>query len=234
MESQSSSQAESGNGTLSETAVQLTLEMIQQHPAGKIPEFTPLDDQTTPEFNQPASRIIVWFQSQVQEIYDPARQGGAWERDPEWAQIFKSQHTSGELFATRVRDLSLAIIRVRFDVRGDADRLLEHARHDLKRAQQRLEECDAQRSGSRKSADREQRLQAAIELGRAAALLPLAEMVHRVPAADVELVRKMSRQIKPVLRPHANDDLLQELVELARPRNNQIIQAGYEADESRN
>ena len=69
----------------------------------------------------------------------------------------------------------------------------------------------------------------AIEAQHSVALLEFAEMVRKVPPDSAAIVRKYSPKLKALLPPHANDELLAELKELATPRSNQAQQAGYEA-----
>jgi hypothetical protein len=215
---------------LVETEMKRFLAVVQDHQDAQIPEFTPPDDEESPDFNLPASEIVAWFRGKFRDVYDVERQGSAWESDREWHKAFAEHRISGQRFASLTRNVTLAILRVRLEARGDVEQLVDNARREVKRAHQVLDEIDGLPQGDRTRESRALRSRTALELGRAVALLEFADLLQQVPEENTDLVRRFSRRLKPLLPAHANEDLLVDLSELARRDTDAIEPANFETD----
>lgn len=218
---------------LDDADVQTFLAVVQHGSTAMIPEFSPPDDDEQIDLNGPARELVEAFRGQFQKVFDIERQGAAWDRDPHWKPALTAQKLSGAQFAALVRNVSLAIMRVRLEARVDVARLIAQARRDVARAVQVIDGIDAVAKEEQTRESAALRSRSAIDLGRAVALLEFAEMIGRVPAASCTQVRKCSRRLKPLLPPHRDDDLLAELAQLAARREQPVEQAQYQdgADE---
>lgn len=215
---------------LSESDMKQFLAVVRNHEGAMIPEFTPPDEDEPPDFDLPAKEIVASFRGKFRRVFDAERQGAAWGRDTEWSTAFAAQKISGERFAALARNVSLAIMRVRLEARVDMEQLVSNARRDVKRATKLIDEIDAVPRADRTRESHTLRSRTALELGRAVALLEFAELIQQAPDESAALVRRFSRQLKPLLPAHANEDLLAELSELATRDEPRIEQAGYEED----
>jgi hypothetical protein len=204
------------------------LAVVQNHSEAMIPEFTPPDEDEALDMEAPAEKLVESFRGEVRRLFDAARQGAIWERDRQWSQALISQKLSGDRFAALVRKVSLAIMRVRLDARVDVDQLVVEARKQVDRAKRLLDEIDAVPRDDRTRESTALRAKSAERLGKAVALLEFAEMVRKISPESTAVVRKYSQKLKVLLPPHANDELLAELKELATPRSGKAQQAGYE------
>jgi hypothetical protein len=72
------------------------------------------------------------------------------------------------------------------------------------------------------------RTRSVIQLGRAVALLEFAELVRDVPPESAAVVRRYSRQLKPLLPASIKDELLAELKNLALDRDSNVEPASFE------
>jgi hypothetical protein len=213
-----------------EPEMQTFLAVVRRHESKLIPEFAP-EDNEPPDFSLPAPELAAWFRDKLHQVYDAERQGAAWENDPHWQKALEAQHISGTRFASFARQVTLAVLRIRLEARGDLGQLLHAAHQDFRRAHQTLETLDAIPRTRQTAETRRQRAQAALELGRSVALLEIAEMLRDVPDESLTLVRRFSRKLKPHLAANANEDLLAELCTLAvREENTEgaIEQASFE------
>jgi hypothetical protein len=204
------------------------LAVVQNHSEGMIPEFTPPDESESLDLNASAEQLVESFRGEVRRLFDATRQGAIWERDKQWSQALAGQKISAEQFAALVRKVSLAIMRVRLDARVDVDQLVVQARRQVEKSMRLLDEFDAVPADDRTRESNDVRAETAERLGKAVALLEFAEMVKEVPPESKAVVRKYSSKLKALLPPHANDELLAELKELATPRGKTAKQAGYE------
>ena len=207
------------------------LAVVQQHSEAMIPEFTPPDEDESLDMEAPAEKLVESYRGEVRRLFDAARQGAIWERDRQWSQALVSQKFSAEKFAALVRKVSLAIMRVRLDARVDVDRLVVEARKQVDKTMRLLDEIDAVPADDRTAESIELRAKLAERLGKAVALLEFAEMVRKTHPDSAAVVRKYSQKLKALLPPHANDELLAELKELATPRTGKAQQAVYDEPE---
>jgi hypothetical protein len=210
--------------------LQRFLAVVQNHSEGMIPEFTPPDEDQSLDMDAPATELAASFRGEVKRLFDVRRQGAIWERDQQWSRALSSQKISAERFAVLVRRVSLAIMRVRL-ARVDVDQLVAQARRHVEKTTRLLDEIDAVLPGDRTRESTALRAKSAERLGKSVALLEFAEMVRKVPPDSAAVVRKYSQELKALLPPHANDELLAELKELATPRAGKVQQAGYEDGE---
>jgi hypothetical protein len=222
--------AASSTAPLLETDMQRFLAVVQHHEAALIPEFTPPEKEESPDFSLPAEEIVDWFRGKFRDVFDTERQGAAWDRDAQWNKAFAAHKISGQRFASLARNVSLAIMRVRLDARVDIDQLVANAKRDVQRAHGVIDQIDAVPPEDQTRESRALRSRTAIELGRAVALLEFAELIHQVPDENAALVRRFSRNLKPLLPAHANEDLLAELSELARRETDAIEHASFETE----
>lgn len=230
---ESASAEDSGVASVPLTAADLErfLAVVQNHSAAKIPEFTPPDENESLDLEAPAEQLVELYRDEVRRLFDVTRQGKIWERDRQWSKALVNQKISAERFAALVRKVSLAIMRVRLDARVDIDQLVVQARKQVTRTTRLLDEIDAVPTDDRTRESIALRAKSVERLGKAVALLEFAEMVRKVPPESAAIVRKYSPKLKALLPPHANDELLAELKELATPRTHRAQQAGYETVE---
>ena len=207
------------------------LAVVRSHSEAMIPEFTPPDEDESLDLNLPAEKLVESYRGEVPRLFDAARQGALWERETQWSQALAGQKMSAERFAALVRKVSLAIMRVRLDARVDVDQLVVEARRQVERNMRLVDEIDATSADDRPSETNDLRANYVERLGKAVALLEFAEMVKKVPPESKAVVRKYSNKLKPLLPPHANDELLAELKQLATPRPGTAKHAGFEAPE---
>ncbi|MBI3861264.1 MAG: hypothetical protein HY290_05155 [Planctomycetia bacterium] len=219
---------------LSQTDVERFLAVVQNHEDALIPEFTPPDDDDPPDFTLPAKDIVACFRGKFRRVFDVERQGSVWERDEHWKQALSTQKISGARFASLVRNVSLAIMRVRLEARVDVSQLVTNAKRDVARATRIINQIDAAPPADQTRESKALRSRSAVELGRAVALLQFAELIQQIPDESGAQVRRFSARLKALLPARANEDLLAELSDLAVRDENTIERAGYEveADES--
>jgi hypothetical protein len=193
-----------------------------------IPEFAAPDEDPSFNFDASAQELVTSFQAQCRRLFDVERQGSIWQRDTEWAQALAGNKISPNRFAALVRDVSLAIMRVRLEARVDLDRLVSRAKRQVERAITTMNEIDEVPADERTEEATTQRTRSVIQLGRSVALLEFAELVRQVPPESAAVVRRYSRQLKPLLPAGINDELLAELKQLATAPEGDIQPAGYE------
>ena len=204
------------------------LSVVHRHEGAKIPEFTPPDEDPMLDMNSSATELVASFQEQCRQLFDAERQGKVWARDTDWAQALKGSGTAPTRFAMLVRDVSLAIMRVRLEARVDLGRLVAQARRQVEQTVRTMEEIDENPAAERTSEASTLRARSVIRLGQAVALLEFAERVRQVPPESAAVVRRYSRQLKPLLPPGANDELLAELKKLATAPEGAVQPAEYE------
>jgi len=204
------------------------LSVVQRHEGAMIPEFAPPDEDQRLDMNATANELVASFQEQCRQLFDVERQGKIWERDTEWAQVLKGSGTAPTRFATLARDVSLAIMRVRLEARVDLGRLVARARRQVDQTVRTMEEIDEIPAAERTSEASTLRARSVIRLGQAVALLEFAERVRQVPPESAAVVRRYSRQLKPLLPPGVNDELLAELKKLATAPEGAVEPAEYE------
>jgi hypothetical protein len=215
-------------GALNAADLERFLAVVQSHDGAMIPEFAPPEEDPSFNFDASAQELVTSFQAQCRRLFDVERQGSIWQRDTEWAQALAGNKITPSRFAALVRDVSLAIMRVRLEARVDLDRLVSRARRQFDRAVTTMNEIDEVPADERTEEDTTQRTRSVIQLGRSVALLEFAELVRQVPPESAAVVRKYSRQLKPLLPAGVNDELLAELKQLATARDKDVQQAGYE------
>ena len=230
-ENAAASSSSAAHGPLTAADLERFLAVVQNHSAAMIPEFTPPDEDESLDMQAPAAELVASFRGEVLRLFDTERQGAIWERDTQWSEALASQKISAERFAALVRKVSLAIMRVRLDARVDVDQLVAQARRQVAKTVRLLDEIDAVPHGDRTRESTALRTNSVERLGKAVALFEFAEMVRKVPSDSSAIVRKYSRKLKTLLPPHANDELLAELKELATPRAGVAQQAGYDVPE---
>ncbi len=204
------------------------LSIVHSHEGAIIPEFTPPDEDPRLDMNASASDLVASFQDQCRQLFDVERQGKIWERDTEWSQVLKGNRTSPVRFAALVRDVSLAIMRVRLEARVDLGRLVAQARRQVDQTVRTMDEIDEIPSTERTREANTLRARSVIRLGQAVALLEFAERVRQVPPESAAVVRRYSRKLKPLLPSGANDELLTELKKLATAPEKGVQPAAYE------
>jgi hypothetical protein len=215
-------------GTLTAVDLERFLAVVQNHEGAMIPEFTPPDEDPSFNFDGSAQELVTSFQAQCQRLFDVDRQGSIWQRDTEWAQALAGNKISPSRFAALVRDVSLAIMRVRLEARVDLDRLVSRAKRQVERAITTMDEIDEVPAEERTEEATTQRTRNVIQLGRSVALLEFAELVRQVPPESAAVVRRYSRQLKPLLPAGINDELLAELKQLATAPESNVQSAAYE------
>ena len=119
-------------------------------------------------------------------------------------------------------------LRVRLDARVDVDKLVAQARRQVDETARTMDEIDRLPPEERSREASALRTRSVIHLGRAVALLEFAELVKKVPPENSAVVRRYSRQLKPLLPASINEELLAELQNLASGRSSEIEPAGYE------
>jgi hypothetical protein len=207
------------------------LSVVRSHEGAKIPEFTPPDSDPQIDMNAPATDLVASFQNQCRELFDVKRQGKLWERDTEWSRALKGSGISPARFAALVRDVSLAIMRVRLEARVDLGRLVAQARRQVDQTVRIMDEVDAIPAGERTREADTRRARSMIRLGQSVALLEFAERVREVPVESAAAVRRYSKKLKPLLPSGVNDELLTELKKLATAPETGVQPAGYEGPE---
>ena len=230
-ESAAAGSASAADVPLTAADLERFLAVVKDHSEAMIPEFTPPDEDESLDMNAPAAELVASFRGEVKRLFDAARQGAIWERDTQWSRALASQKISAEQFAALVRKVSLAIMRVRLEARVDVDQLVVQARRQVDQTVRLLDEIDAVPPGDRTRESNSLRTNSAERLGKAVALREFAEMVCKVSPDSAAVVRKYSRKLKALLPPHANDELLAELKQLAEPRTSKAQQAGYDVPE---
>ena len=229
-ESAASSRPGAADLPLATADLERFLAVVHNHSAALIPEFALPEDESL-DMDASAADLVASFRGQVQRLFDARRQGAIWESDEQWSQALASQKLSAERFATLVRKVSLSIMRVRLEARVDIDEVVVQARQQVDENVRLLDEIDAVPRRKRTREFKVRRMETAERLGKAVALLEFAEMVRTVHSDNASLVRKYSRKLKPLIPPHANDELLAELKALATPRDDKALHAGYEIPE---
>lgn len=207
------------------------LSIVRSHEGAMIPEFTPLDEEDSFDFNLPADKLRQAFRSQFERLFDVERQGAIWQRDGDWSRSLAGRKISPQRFAALVRDVSLAIMRVRLEARVNLDQLVAQARLEVGRAERVMNQIDEVPPQKRTREAASLRTRLAIQLGRSVALLEFAEMIREVPAESAAVVRRYSRELKPLLPPSINEDLLAELKDLASRPSSEVVPAVYESPE---
>jgi hypothetical protein len=204
------------------------LNCVRAHSEAIIPDFSPLEDEPSLDPEVPARNLVATFREQVAQLFDVERQGAIWQRDPDWSQALTDAGISGTRFAALVRDVGLAVMRVRLDARVDVNKLVAQARRQVDETVRTIDEIDRLPKAARSLEAVALRTRSAIHLGRSVALLEFAELVKNVPPESAVVVRRYSRQLKPLLPASINEELLVELQSLANDRTGEIEPASYE------
>lgn len=207
------------------------LAVVQTHGGGAIPEFTPNEQERSVDYNSRAGDIVELIRSQLGELFDARRQGDAWTADESWARSFAQHDVTGAQFASIVHSVSCAIMRVRLSARVDVDRLVTNARAEVRELVSTMNAIDEIPAAERSRQDAVIRGQSALSLARTVALLEFAEMIHKVPKENCALVKKYSKQLKPLLPPGGTDNILAELQALATRPASDVLPAGHSASE---
>lgn len=209
------------------------LSVVQSHEGALIPEFTPPDEDPSLDLDASAQELAASFRSQCRQLFDTERQGAIWQRDAEWSQALVTNKISPGQFAELVRDVSLAIMRVRLEARVDPARLVARARRQVDRAVRTMDRIDEVPPAERTREETALRTRSVFQLGRAVALQEFAERVDQVPPESTAVVRSYSRRLKPLLPASVNSEFLAELKALATAPEGDVQPAGYEepADE---
>ena len=207
------------------------LSVVHSHEGAMIPEFTPPDEDPQLDMSAAAKELVASFQEQCRQLFDVERQGKIWARDSEWSQALKGSRTSPDRFAALVRDVSLAIMRVRLEARVDLGRLVAQARLQVDQIVRTMDGIDNIPPAERTREAATRRARSVIRLGQAVALLEFAERVRLVPVESAVVVRRYSRKLKPLLPSGANDELLAELKKLATTPEEAVQPAGYDVPE---
>jgi hypothetical protein len=221
----------SGGQVLTGADLDRFLKVVQSHEGAMIPEFTPADEDEALDFNSPADKLVASFQNQCRRLFDIQRQGAIWERDTQWSRALAGSQISPARFAALVRDVSLAIMRVRLDARVDVARLVRQGQSQVDGAVRTIEEIDEVPPADRTAEATALRTRSVMRLGRAVALLEFAELVRDVPAESAAAVRRYSPKLKPLLPASLNEELLAELKRLARSPAGDVEPASYETDD---
>ena len=209
--------------------MRLFLTVVRSHEGSMIPEFTPPDDDADAvDHTAPARELAAAFRDQFRRLFNDRRQGAVWERDRRWARALAGRNVSPVEFAGLVRHVSCAIMRVRLEARVDIDDLVAQARRQYDDALRRMIETEGVPAGERSRSSTFSRTQSVIRLGRAVALLEFAEMVRQVPEESCEVVRRFSKEIKPLLPAGSHEELLGELEKLVNDSDGEVQQAVYE------
>lgn len=204
------------------------LAVVQAHSGAMIPEFTPLDDDDSPDLNMPAGELVTSFQDQFRRLFDVERQGAIWARDKQWSSALARQKIPPARFAALVRDVSLGVMRVRLEARVDLAQLGAQSRRRVERIVRNMNEIDVLPSGERTREAKVLRNVLATRLGQTIALVEFAELLRKVPPESAAVVRRYSRQLKPLLPASINNELLAELKALAIAPADEIEQVGHE------
>ncbi len=233
-ETASDNSSPAGSTALCPADIERFLAVVKSQDDAMIPEFTPPDDEEALDFNASASELIASFHAQCQKLFDVERQGAIWQRDSFWSRALAEHELPPFRFAALVRDVSLAIMRVRLEARLDLAQLVTRARQQVEQTVRLMDEIDQVAPDERTREATAQRTRSVIRLGRAVALLEFAELVRQVPPESAAVIRQYSRQLKPLLPSSIKDELLVELTRLAKaPDGNvesdgEVEPAGYE------
>jgi hypothetical protein len=207
------------------------LKVVEIHEGAMIPEFTPPEEDESLDLNASAGELVASFQAQCQRLFNIERQGGIWKRDTQWSRALAGSQISAQRFAALVRDVSLAIMRVRLEARVNVETLVKQARGQVDRAVRTIDEIDEVPFADRTREATALRTRSVIRLGRAVALLEFAELVRDVPTESAAVVRRYSLKLKPLLPASLNDELLAELKRLAKDPTGDVEPANYETDD---
>ncbi|HLJ11018.1 MAG TPA: hypothetical protein VKU82_07510 [Planctomycetaceae bacterium] len=207
------------------------LTVVQSHAEEMIPEFAPLDDDESLDFNAGGEELVGAYREQFKRVFDIQRQAELWRQDPQWSQALAGRKISFQRFAALVRDVSLGIMRVRLESRVDLSQLVAQARRQVDQIVRTMDEIDEVPLAERTRDASAQRTRCVIQLGRAVALLAFAELVRQVPSESAAVVRRYSRQLKPLLPASMNDELLAELKALATTPEGDVEPARFESPE---
>ncbi len=208
------------------------LAVIQSNDDALIPEFEPPEGVGNLDYTLPAKDLIAECRGQFKTVFDTARQGKVWAHDERWSRAFRQQGISGADFATLVRRVSCAVMRVRIDKRVRIERVVDKASRETEEIAATIKAIDDLPADDRTQQDGFIRAQMALRLPRLVALLEFSEMVSRTPPEDCALVRKYSAQLKPLLPQAGSDALLAEIQALVAPEaeeSSEILPAGYAA-----
>lgn len=215
---------------LTESDLKRFLSIVRSHEGAMIPEFTPLDEDESLDFNAPAEQLLASFRSQFRRLFDAERQGAIWKRDTDWSHALQGRKISPQRFAALVREVSLAVMRVRLEARVDLDQLVTQARREVSRTERIMNQIDGIPANERTREAASLRTRSVVQLGRAVALLEFAELIRQVPPENAKIIRRYSRELKPLLPASINEELLTELKKLASGRPS-VEQAGYEEEQ---
>jgi hypothetical protein len=207
------------------------LKVVEIHEGAMIPEFTPPEEDEALDLDAPSGELVASFQAQCRRLFNVERQGKIWKRDTEWSQALAGSQISAERFAALVRDVSLAIMRVRLEARVDVETLVKQARGQVDRAVRTIDEIDEVPLADRTREATALRTRSVMRLGRAVALLEFAELVRDVPSTSAAVVRRYSQKLKPLLPASLNDELLAELKRLAKRPTGDVEPASFETDD---
>jgi hypothetical protein len=207
------------------------LAVVETHGGGEMPEFTPAEENQSIDFKGRARDLVSESRGQLGQLFDAKRQGQIWEDDEKWTQSFAQHQVTGPQFAALVRNVSCAIMRVRLSVRVDVDRLVANARAEVNELVSTMEAIDGIPETEQTRQDAVIRGSTAISLARTVALLEFAEMIKQVPPESCAIVRKYSRQLKPLLPKGGTDSLLSELQALGTSPRRDVVPAGHSAPE---
>jgi hypothetical protein len=231
IEQGSSNDDPSAGRVLSSADLDRFLKIVEIHEGAMIPEFTPPEEDESLDLDAPAGALVASFQAQCRRLFNIARQGGIWKRDTRWSQALAASQISAEQFAALVRDVSLAIMRVRLEARVNVEALVKQARGQVDRAVRTIDEIDEVPLPDRTREATALRTRSVMRLGRAVALLEFAELVRDVPSESAAVVRRYSPKLKPLLPANLNDELLAELKRLAKGPTGDVEPASYETDD---
>jgi len=205
------------------------LAIVHAQGGSTIPEFTPDEGESPLNYQKRATDLVDTIRSRFHWLFDANRQGEVWQRDEAWARSFEQQQITAPEFAALVRSISCAVMRVRLDGRKvDVPQLLVNARAEVEDLIKTMDAIDAVPVAEQTRHDATIRAQSSLRLARAVALREFSELVGQVPPENRELVRKYSKQIKPLLPPDDPDGLLSELQALATSRSGKLVPAGHE------
>lgn len=203
------------------------LAVVQSNDDALIPEFEPPQDASDLDYRLSAAGLVAECRRQFSKVFDTERQGRVWALDERWARAFRAQSISGAEFASVVRRVSCAVMRVRLDARVKIERVVRQARSEMDEIVATIEAIDELPADERTRQDQLIRAQMALRLARLVALLEFSEMVAATPAEDCALVRKYSARLKPLLAQAGTDNLLAELQALVAPASDDVVPAGH-------
>jgi hypothetical protein len=215
-----------------ERELQQFLAIVKQLTPARLPEFQSNDGDDPSIFQRSSKEIIQAFETKLTDVMDPEQQGAVWESNPDFATIFQANEISGTWFADWNRRVTLAILRIRFDSRGDLDQLIANSRKELKRLQKQIDKIDEVPPRSQTRDARLIRAQTSFELAKAAALTKYALLLRKVSEEEIALVRRYSKQLKPLIPAGTQQDLLEEFCRIANPTTEsaEVQTVGFESD----